>query len=144
MLGIQAKVLCRGPVGSSPRSKFCCRCLRLVWDSGLCMPGGHQVLETGPTWSCGCCQRELSLHGFDPTVIQTRNEEMGPGYQPSSYLLVLTTCPHENVWRVSVRLWKVISFQQRELTNCKWFPPLLFGMNSYYLWGSKDEDKCET
>ena len=67
----------------------------------------------GPTRSSGCCQRGLSLHGFDPTVIKTRNEEMGPGYQPSSYLLVLATCPRENwglVPIVSVRLWEVISF----------------------------------
>lgn len=130
------------PAGSFPPSKLCRRCLRSVWDSGL-RAVGTPVSKTGPTWSCGCCQHELSLHGFDPTVIQIRNEEMGPGCQPSSYLLVLTTCPRENVWSASVRLWKIIGFQQRELTNCKRFPPLLFNLNSYYLWGNKDEDKCE-
>lgn len=130
MLGIQAKVLCRSPAGSSLRAPSHRQsCVAGVWGRSeiqVCVRWGHQVSKTGPTWSCDCCQHELSLHGFDPTVIQTRNEEMGPGCQPSSYLLVLTTCPRENVWSASVRLWKIIGFQQRELTNCKRFPPLLF------------------
>lgn len=107
MLGIQAKVLCRSPVCSSPRSKMCCGYLRLDWDSGLCMQEWHQGVEAHselwllPTWAVS--------PWIWPNSNQNQKWRDGARVR-AKHLLVLATCPHENVWSVSVRLWKVISF----------------------------------
>ena len=70
---------------------------------------GRQISEA-PLGAVFAADMELSLCGFDPTVIRTRDEEIGQRYQPSHYLLLSAASPREIVRSVPVTLWKVVSF----------------------------------
>lgn len=116
-------------------------CLPGVWDWSriwVCVYEGPSDLG-GPTWSCCCCRHGLSLCGFDPTVIRTRDEEFGQRHQPGHYLLLPTACPWEIVWSVPVMLRKVVSFPTYTKERLQVVSDFHL-YDSCYLWGNKIED----